>query len=49
MINQQELAALVELAGRAHKSQAESLWLNELVARLNEQAQVEQMKKQKAE
>jgi len=38
MTTMQELQALVELAMRAPKSHAESLWLADFVRRINDQA-----------
>lgn len=35
MISAQEMSAVLELAQRAHKSQAEAMWLEVLVKRLN--------------
>jgi hypothetical protein len=36
MINLAEISALIEIADRAPKSGAETLWLRDLVARMNE-------------
>lgn len=36
MISAQEMSAVLELAQRARKSQAEAMWLEALVNRLNE-------------
>lgn len=47
MVTLQELNALIELASRAHKSQAEALWLEQLVRKANEQMKQEQPPPQK--
>ena len=41
MLTQQELQALVQLLSRVPVSQAELLWLNELIAKLNAAIQQE--------
>jgi hypothetical protein len=47
MINWQEMEALIALAQRAPKSQAEALWLTQLIDKVRQQVAVQQAEKQR--